>query len=167
MKPTESSAARQLLTWAADAELDSGTTQVANYALATTSSDKREQEDRHALSAYGPDPEIASLSGLRGGVLAVERGDLDRAETLLSRATAIAVVETADGVLTHDASFWAATHLGALLIGEGRLPEAERAYGIAAAASHTGILDAVSQGMRRIVQLRSPQRQAAEPPGVA
>lgn len=166
-KPTEIAAAKALLAWAADdADLDGGTRQVANYALAFAATDKGEQEARHALSAAGPDPQLAALSGLRAGVLAVARGDTDAAEALFTLASSVAVVNTPDGPVTIDDGCWAATHLGALLIAQGRLPEAEGAYKKATVSSNREVAHAVRLGSQRIKQLRAAQQQATQPPTV-
>jgi predicted negative regulator of RcsB-dependent stress response len=162
-KPTEAAAARDLLAWAADADLDAEIVQVANYALAFAATDKGEQEARHALSAAGPDPQLAALSGLRAGVLAVARGDTDAAEAMFTLASKVAIVDTPDGPVTIDDGCWAATHLGALLIGQNRLREAESAYTVALVSNNRGVADAVRQGSQRIAQLRAAQQQATQP----
>jgi hypothetical protein len=165
-KPTGKEAARGLLTWVAASDLDPVLIQVAQYELASTATDKGEQEAWHALSAGGPDPERAAASGLRGGVLAVQRGDADAAEAMFRLGAESAIVETPEGVVTQDAGFWAANQLGALYIGQNRLADAESAYRVATASTNKDVLAAARIGAQRIAQLRSAQQLAAEPPAV-
>jgi hypothetical protein len=162
-KPTEAEAARGLLAWVAVADVDAETVQVANYALAFAAPDAAEQEARHTLAAGGPDPQLAALSGLRAGVLAVARGDTAAAEAMFTRASSLSIVDGPDGPVTIDDGCWAATHLGALFVGQNRLREAESAYTVATVSKNRGIAEAVRQGLQRITQLRAAQQQAASP----